>query len=164
MNNGDMPASISEYLYYDIDLKCLIWLKDKGTAKNGDIAGTNIGRGYKQVKFNGKSYLQHRIIFYLSYGYLPEYIDHIDGNTSNNSPSNLRAATHSQNMMNRKTQSNCKSGRVGVDYMKNDNRWRAQIHKDGKKIYLGVYKTIIDAVIVRIKAEEKYHGKFSRVS
>ena len=159
MNNGDMPAMP---LYLDMDLWCLRWLKNIGSAKKDDIAGSEIGRGYRQIKYKGKRYLAHRVIFFFAYGYLPNQVDHKDGNTKNNIPSNLRSVSHSQNMINRKHQSNNKSGFKGVDWMPRQKQWRAQINKDGKKIYLGMRKNISDAVKLRVDAEEVYHGEYSR--
>lgn len=125
------------------------------------LIGSEIGRGYRQVKISGRRYLLHRLIFTKFYGCQPENIDHIDGNTKSNSPLNLRPATKSQNMTNRKCQSNSKSGRLGVDFMKNRGKWRVQIHVDGNKIYLGTYSCLLDAVAERIRAENLYHGSFS---
>lgn len=125
------------------------------------LIGSEIGRGYRQVKISGRRYLLHRLIFAKFYGYQPENVDHIDGNTKNNSPSNLRCATKSQNMINRKCQANSKSGRLGVDFMKNRGKWRVQIHVGGNKIYLGTYSCLLDAVAERVRAENVYHGIFS---
>lgn len=158
-NNGNMPAMP---VYVDESDWTLRWSKDTGTAKAGDVAGSDIGRGYRQLKFMGKVYMYHRVMFFVMNGYLPDVVDHIDGNPSNNAKSNLRAASKSQNMINRKVQSNNKSGKLGVDYMKRDGVWRAQIHKDGEKIYLGTYKTIFDAAAARIRAEKSIHGEYSR--
>lgn len=127
------------------------------------LVGSETGRGYRQVKICRKRYLLHRLIFAKFYGYQPETVDHIDGDAKNNHPSNLRAATKSQNMTNRKTQSNSKSGRTGVDFMKARGVWRVQIHVNGQKIYLGTYKCLLDAVAERMRAEGVYHGIFSGI-
>lgn len=159
--NADMPAMP---VYVDNSDWTLRWSIDTGTAKAGDIVGCECGRGYRQFKFKGVRYLTHRVIFFIFNGYMPEFVDHIDGNPANNNIANLREATKSQNMINRKTHRNNKAGRLGVDYMPKGNAWRAQIHKDGKKIYLGTYSTIIDAVAERIRAEKELHGEYSRSS
>jgi len=101
INNADTPAIP---VYLDPDGYILRWSIDIGTAKAGCEAGSEIGRGYRQLKYKGKRYLVHRIIFFLVNGFLPEQVDHIDGDPSDNNPNNLRAATHSQNMINRKHQ------------------------------------------------------------
>jgi hypothetical protein len=159
MNNADMPAMP---LYLDPFDWTLRWMKNTGTAAKGTVAGSEIARGYRQIKYKGKRYLAHRIVFSFYYGYLPNQIDHIDGDTTNNNPSNLRPATPSENMINRKHQKNNKSGFRGVDWMPRQMQWRAQIHKNGNKIYLGIRKQLSEAVKLRTDAEEVYHGQYSR--
>lgn len=159
MKNADMPAMP---VYIEKSDWSLRWSVDIGTAKKGSVAGSNVGRGYRQLKFKGKRYLVHRIIFNMENGYLPEMVDHIDGNPQNNNPDNLRDVTPSQNMINRKLQNNNSAGHAGIDWMPRQKQWRAQIHIGGKKIYLGLRKSLVDAISLRKSAEEKYHGEFSR--
>tara|TARA_R110000787_G_scaffold268032_1_gene374436 strand:- start:352 stop:834 length:483 start_codon:yes stop_codon:yes gene_type:complete len=159
MKNGTMTGIP---VYLDPDNGMLKWMYDVGTGKAGCIAGTELPRGYRQIKYKGKRYLAHRIVFFFTYGYLPLIVDHIDGNTKNNNPGNLREANASQNMINRKHQKNNKSGHTGIDWMPRQRQWRSQIHKEGKKIYLGIFKGINDAIKARKSAEEKYHGEYTR--
>lgn len=56
------------------------------------------GESYRRVWYNGYKYLVHRIIWLMITGDWPEnQIDHIDGNTRNNRPDNLRDVTSAQN-------------------------------------------------------------------
>ena len=52
--------------------------------------GSLTDEGYVVVGFNKKSQFAHRVIFLMFNGYLPQCIDHIDGNIKNNHPDNLR--------------------------------------------------------------------------
>jgi hypothetical protein len=56
----------------------LFWKKNKKQITNIEPIG------YVRVCLNKKQYKAHRVIFLMHHGYLPEYIDHIDGNKLNN--------------------------------------------------------------------------------
>ena len=63
-----------------------------------------------------QSVLIHRVVYFLNMGILNDsmVIDHIDGNSSNNSFSNLRMVTYADNCRNKKKQINNSSGFSGV--------------------------------------------------
>lgn len=86
-------------------------------------------------------------------------IDHKDGDTLNNSKSNLRVCTHAENSRNRGKQSNNRSGFKGV-YADRD-RWRAEIICDGKRQRLGSHKTPELAYAAYCRAADLLHGKFA---
>ena len=74
----------------------------------------------------------HRVVFYLTHGYMPEVVDHIDGNPSNNHPDNLRAATTMTNRWNSKTPTTNRSGIKGLHYDAKRKQWVAQVTAAGK--------------------------------
>ena len=88
----------SEWLRYDAGN--LYWLKctsvtGSGPNQPGKLAGCKTGAyGYAVLNFRGKQYAQHRIIWELFHGAIPDgmTIDHIDRNKQNNLISNLRLA------------------------------------------------------------------------
>ena len=83
-------------------------------------------------------------------------VDHINRNTKDNRECNLRIVTHSENMFNRKLQSNNGSGTTGVYFWR--NRWWAEIYVNSKKIRLGSYRTKEEAIQERQNAETQYYG------
>lgn len=89
-------------------------------------------------------------------------VDHIDGNKLNNRRRNLRWATKSQNAMNSKTRKNNTSGTKGVSFDKSMNSWQAHIKINYKKIHLGYFSEIEDAVIARKKGELLYQKEFRK--
>ena len=93
---------------------------------------------------------------------MPSYVDHIDGDKTNNKIENLREATVSQNRFNSKLQSNNKSGVKGVHFNKNYKKWIAQITVNYKVLYLGSYDDIELAELVVQEARSTKHGVFAR--
>jgi hypothetical protein len=88
-------------------------------------------------------------------------IDHIDGNGLNNSRSNLRLATDSQNKANRGPQRDNTSGYKGVTWDKGRRRWHAQIKQQYRNIFLGRFTDIVDAAKAYNEAALKYYGEFA---
>ena len=87
-------------------------------------------------------------------------IDHIDGNGMNNRRSNLRICTQAENLRNQRFMSNNTSGFIGVSYDKNRNRYNAEIRMNDKRLHIGRYKTLEEAVYARMIAEKNAFGCF----
>ena len=159
-----MAINIPEIPVYLDDNYILRWSRSIGAARKGDIAGGINRDGYRKITYKGRSYLAHRVIFQMHYGYLPEIIDHIDGGKQNNNPLNLRPATPSQSCINRKTQVNNVSGHKGVYWLPRDNGWVSAINVNNKRVHLGLSRTFDEAVRLRKAGEAKYHGSYTRAN
>lgn len=116
----------------------LIW-KTRQSDIKGQIAGW-IDGDYRRTTIDGRSYRVHRIVFLWHHGYFPQEVDHINRNTLDNRIENLRPATHTQNMHNRKKLRNNTSGFTGV-FKVSDTRYRAIASLNGKLTHLGRYST-----------------------
>ncbi len=116
----------------------------------------HFGKRYAVRKEKGKSVFMHKQIMGAS-----GIIDHINGNNLDNRKSNLRPATHAENMRNRKMQSNNTSGFRGVHKIKG-GYWQAQIKINGIQKYLGIYRTPKEASVVYEKEAEIQYGEFRR--
>lgn len=90
-------------------------------------------------------------------------VDHIDGDTLNNTRRNLRLATHQQNIRNRKLNSNNTSGYKGVSRYKTPGKWVARIKTDTTYKSLGVFDSKEEARDAYITAARVYHGAFARL-
>lgn len=148
----------------------LTWkIKPTGPVNIGDIAGTprkkhHNNTPYVSVRHKGKDYMAHRIIWLYVYGYLPDTIDHINGDGTDNRLCNLREANHVLNGRNRAVGKNNKSGVMGVCFSK--GRYRSTITVDYKRVELGFFDDFFDAVCARKSAERKYgfhlnHGRLT---
>ncbi len=85
------------------------------------------------------------------------FVDHINRNTLDNRRSNLRLVSRFQNGWNMKLRSDNRSGYKGVHWFKKTKKWCARISVMGKRISLGHYCNLKDAIRVRKCAENKYH-------
>jgi len=131
----------------------------------GDFADKHDRRGYRSLFVDGKLQFAHRVIWKMAHGKDPiGYLDHINGDILDNRPENLREASHSQNMFNRKRSLHNTSGVKGICFRKDTGVWRAYISHEGKRLNLGQFNKIEDAEVVLNKAREKLHGKFARVA
>ena len=129
----------------------------RGSAKVGDIAGTDNGLGYKRSQFNGKLRLHSHLAWLYMTGKWPkEQVDHINGNSTDDSFANLREATQAMNQQNmRKAQRNNKSGFLGVS--PDSYGWRASITVKGCHKHLGVFKTPEAAYEAYLTAKRSMH-------
>lgn len=149
----------------------LYWKKYRSSnAQKGDLAGSiSKGTGYRTIRINGKSYQAHRVIFLWHHDYLPEFLDHIDGDKLNNNINNLREATKSQNATNSKNTKyyNGKptsSGFKGVHWHKQREKWQSRISINGKRKHLGLFTSEIKAARSYNRAAIKEYGEFARLN
>lgn len=97
----------------------------------------------------------------MHHGYLPEQIDHIDGNGLNNKIENLRAATPLQNSRNQKIRNDSGSGIKNVRWDKRKKKWQVRLRLEGKEKHIGYFDDIFIAGKVAIESRNKYFGEFA---
>lgn len=117
---------------------------------------------------NGKMKRIHR---YIMGFYNPNLIDglsidHIDGNGLNNQKSNLRICTTAQNRWNSKPteKPNRTSKFKGVSYVGRETVWRAFTYIGRKQVYLGRFKTEIEAAEAYNKKALELFGEYARLN
>ncbi len=164
MTNKELLQYCNEYLSYNADSGVLRWIKKKKSVTNNGIAGTIANNGYRIITFNGKKHLAHRLIFLMSLGYMPKYVDHINGNKLDNRDTNLRECTAIQNCSNRGTGKNNTSGYKGVTWDKSRNKWKASIKVNYKLRNLGRFISKRDAARAYNAAALELHGLFAKLN
>ena len=141
-------------LYHKVD--------NNNQIKIGDLAGGINSTGYREVRLRGgKKYLVHRVVFLMHHGFLPDYVDHIDNDPLNNKIENLRECTFSQNRCNTPKYKNNTSGEKGVTWNKPNEKWYARVQYLGKRIYVGNYLKLEDAINAVRQKRNEVHGTFT---
>lgn len=139
----------------------LVWkISPSDKVKAGDVAGSvksSSGKSYICVRYKGKLYRAHRIIYEMIIGDIGSLeIDHINGNGRDNRIENLRAVTRVENSRNMRVNSRSKTGVNGVLWANHARKYVAKIKVNYKYIHLGYFSDINDAIKARRDAEIKY--------
>jgi hypothetical protein len=131
----------------------LVRKQNSSTAKAGDITNSlHKSTGYYRVSADGTIYDVHRLIYIYHFGAIPKKleIDHINRTRNDNRIENLRLVTSSQNKCNVDNQK-------GYYFSKPEQKFRARISVDKKRISLGLYDTEEEAEKAYLAAKQKYH-------
>lgn len=89
-------------------------------------------------------------------------IDHINCNRLDNRKTNLRFCTKSENGANRGKNKNNTSGYKCVYFREDRKKWCAYIHKDKRKIHIGYFNKVKDAINARMEKSVELFGEFAR--
>lgn len=100
-----------------------------------EVIGWLNNNGYYRLSFDCKLFYFHQIAFICMKGYIPEEVDHIDKNKTNNIWSNLREADRINNSCNSFKRKTNRSGLKGVSWAKSNNCWRMDITFNKKKYH-----------------------------
>lgn len=131
----------------------------------GKRAFTNKRNGYYLGKILFESYAAHRIIWKMATGEDPEFIDHINGDKSDNRITNLRSVGWRENGRNRPRPANNSSGVIGVHWCRTTNRWRAQIRgHEGVVMRQFADKGAAVAWRRQMEVERGYHDNHGRAA
>lgn len=115
--------------------------------------------GYWIINYKDKTYFVHKLIFYIMGFDIPDIVDHINLDKTNNRWTNLRAVDKRQNNTNQPKRKDNTSGFKGVYFHKSHNKWMARISHHGKSKFLGYATTPEEAAIIYNEAVPLYHGE-----
>jgi len=91
-------------------------------------------------------------------------IDHRNDNGLDNQKHNLRECTISENTSNMIASGRNTSGFKGVDWHKNNKKYRARINVCNKEIHIGFFVSKIEAAKAYDEKAKELHGKFARLN
>lgn len=149
-------ADLKAQLNYNPETGIFTWIK------NNKIAGHITPYGYRIIGIKAKYIMSHKLAWLYQYGYMPQFIDHINGNRADNRISNLREATRMQNNQNANIRKDNKTGVKGVTLRKDNGKYRAILKCNKQTINVGQFNTLDEAKEAMQKAREYYHGEFAK--
>lgn len=173
----DVPASIvREVVVADPDAGAMTWLnRPRHHFANDQVFkawnvkypgkpafNVETGGGYRCGYIFNVKIKAHRAMWAYVHGEWPKgYVDHINGDPSDNRISNLREADLYQSVINRS------SGGVvpyfGV-HLSSQGRFRAQVQSHGVVVWAGIFDDALSAAIARYDAAMIHHGAFARLN
>ncbi len=156
-----LRAYALQNLNYNPETGLLTWANQ--TIQNQFLIGRTErsinSRGYYLISLQCKSYLVHRIVWLMTYGSWPEFIDHVNRVRTDNRIENLREATRMQNCRNKGAYKK-KSGLLpGVS--NHSGKYRARIRVNRRLIVIGNFQTQELAHSAYNDARQKHFAEFS---
>jgi len=153
MITPEMEEKIKDKYYYDgFDL-----IKNS----TGHAAGTDNGKGYKQITVMGRKIYVHRVVFFLYHGHWPaDQIDHINRDNTDNRIENLRECSRPENHRNRaNTRGRSLPRNVWLD--KSTGKFIVGVTMFYKRIRIGTFASLEAAELAAKEAREKYYGEYA---
>lgn len=155
-------ARARKILAYDKQTGVFRWRIARPRRPVGSIAGAINARGSRLIWIDGQAHYASRLAFLIIDGeWPPEFVDHRNHNRADDRWSNLRKASRTENNRNRRCQRSSSTGLKGVFPSRSGRRFRAAITVDGKRKWLGYFKTPLEASAAYRRAALEHHGEFA---
>ena len=144
--------------------RALKWFKSERSQKiwNSRYSGKETGYhnshiGYVMITLFNKSYYAHRLAFLYMVNEMPEQVDHINHDRTDNRWPNLRQSSMAGNRLNMSKSKANTSGTTGVYWNSDLSKWQVKIGVEGKSLHVGVFDDLDDAIAARMDANKKYN-------
>jgi hypothetical protein len=151
-------------------------LRRKKTVSTNAQAGSAAGTYMPKVRYwvvnityegSKRMYYVHRIVYSMATGKNIDktFIDHIDTVDKQNIISNLREASHKENMRNRGISKSKRTSKYKCVYWnERRQRWIAKMQANNKYIWIGTYFNEEDAARAYNEAALLHHGEFASLN
>lgn len=125
----------------------------------GSIKKTHSGKLYWMIKIGGTIFNRSRLMYLHIHGRFPyPCVDHVNGNSLDDRPDNLREATITENAWNHKFRARRIDLPMGVRLIQSSGRYQARISCNKKQIHIGAYDTPEEAHAAYVsKRKELFH-------
>lgn len=152
-------ADLLEWFTYNAETGNLHRIRtvENGTWAGG-IAGGIDGNGYRRIRFNGRLYREHQLVWAYFYGSFPVVeIDHINGNRIDNRVENLRLSNRFEQTQNIRVRSTNNTGFKHIVYVEERKKYRVGYKMRKKNIFVGHFDTLEEAKAA-LKADKEARG------
>lgn len=156
------PDRLREAFDYEPETGLLTWrIRTSNRSFIGREAGSPDGQGYRILMLDKCLLRTHRVAFAHYHGTWPTgFIDHINGNRSDNRISNLRDVSNAENLQNNwKPQKNSTTGLRGAVRTKYPGVYTAEISVNKVRHRLGTFRSPEEAHAAYLEAKRKLHGE-----
>lgn len=150
-------ARLRELLHYDTETGVFTHIATKRQRViAGNVAGSTAQNGYRKHRIDGGTYSGHRLAWLYVHGEWPKrWIDHINGDRSDNRIANLRDVSALVNRQNMRVATGA-VGLLGVS--RHHRQYRAEIGHNYKNIVLGTFDTPEEAHAAYVQAKRRLHA------
>lgn len=122
--------------------------------------GKGKNKSYWYVRLDGKTYKRSRVVYLMVHGVWPiPFVDHINGDSLDDRPANLRQATPSQNTANSRDKTRSHDLPRGV-YRTKQGMFMARLTINGITKSLGVFETSDQAKAVYMRHRREAFGEY----
>ena len=143
--NSDLVRGLFDY---EPSSGHLIWrVAPGGRGRRGAVAGTLDSDGYVVVRYRGRGYKAHRLVWLHVYGVWPEgIVDHINHDRADNRVENLRVvdplvnANHLSPSLRRG-----RSGERNVSWYSQYRKWKVMIQHNYRVYFVGYFDSVEQA-------------------
>lgn len=158
---------LRDLLSYDQATGVFVWRRkphDNATSiQPGGVAGSYCGRGYLEIKIDGRAYKAHRLAWLYTHNeWPPILLDHRNRDKKDNRIDNLRPASHAENSRNSVLRTAAKYPKgVRAGARKGGNVFYAQIGWHGRRIISKAFDSPEQAGLAYLSMRAELHGEFA---